>query len=129
MEEGEYPRFTYSIGIQEETSKPEIIVTGLKQELAHWLVNEYNNRVREGEQIEAGKYYEDFLEGFKVTFRLVEKKHYDEYFGWAKWFYDGDNFQVLQLIYPSTSGIWPWDDEAVEEYKWFVPQLYKADDP
>ncbi|MBK1715373.1 hypothetical protein CKO43_21700 [Rubrivivax gelatinosus] len=46
--EGELPPFAYSIGIQRETGAPEVVVVGLKQPIAHFVVNEYNRRVREG---------------------------------------------------------------------------------
>ncbi len=125
MEEDQYPRFSYSIGIEKNTNQPEIIITGLNHEIAHWLINEYNNRVKSGVVFEANKYYSGFLDEFEVTFKEVEKKHYQEYFGWAKWLYKGDSFKVLQLIYPSTSGVWPWDSGAPEDYTWFIPQLYE----
>ena len=124
MEEDEYPEFTYSIGIEQSTGQPEIIVTGLGKDIAHWMVNEYSNRVKNGESFKPGEYYSDFLEGFDVTFKEVEKKHYPEYFGWVKWLYKSDDFKVLQLIYPSTSGLWPWDENAPEEFTWFIPRLY-----
>jgi len=124
MEEGEYPRFSYSIGIEKHTGQPEIIVTGLKQELAHWMINEYNNRVKAGEVFKSDKYYQGFLEEFDVTFKEVETNHYPEYFGWGKWLYKGNGFKVLQLIYPSASGLWPWDSEASDDYNWFIPKLY-----
>lgn len=124
MEEDEYPRFTYSVGIEKKTGQPELIITGLKQEIAHWMINEYNNRVKSGEVFKPGEYYSDFLDGYDVTFKVVEKKHYSEYFGWAKWFYGDDNFKVFQLIYPSTTGDWPWSDNASDDFKWFLPKLY-----
>jgi len=124
MEEGEYPRFTYSIGIEKNTGQPELLVTGLKRELALWIINEYNSRVKSGEVFEPNKFYSDFLDNFDVTFKEVEKTHYREYFGWDIWFYKGEDFKVLQLIYPSTSGVWPWDPGVTEDFSWFIPRLY-----
>lgn len=124
LEEGEHPRFSYSIGIEKKNGQPELIVTGLKRELAHSIINQYNTRVRAGEKFEPGSFYGGFLEGFVVTFKEVEKKHYREHFGWGFWLYKGDNFRVLQLIYPSTSGVWPWDRDAPSDYTWFIPKLY-----
>ena len=124
--EDNLPGFTYSIGIQQCTDNPELIVTGLKREIAHWLVNEYNNRVKSGERFQADQYYSGFLEGFDVTFKNVLKEHYPEYFGWNLWLYDGPNFDVLQLIWPSTGGVWPWDAEASDYLKWSIPPLYQA---
>jgi hypothetical protein len=125
MEDGDHPRFSYSIGIEKTSRQPEIIVTGLKQELAHWIINEYNSRIKKGEIFMPDKFYEGFLDGFKVTFKKVQKTYYDEYFGWAKWLYGGDGFSAVQLIYPSTSGAWPWDNNAPEDFIRFVPKLYK----
>ena len=67
MEEDEYPGFSYSIGIEKTSSQPEIIITGLNQEVAHWIANEYNNRVKAGEIFKPGEYYSDFLEGFDIS--------------------------------------------------------------
>ncbi|UTF60905.1 DUF4262 domain-containing protein [Gilvimarinus sp. DA14] len=126
MQEGEYPRFSYSIGIQRSTGQPELIVTGLKQELAHWIINEYSNRIKAGEIFSPGNFYDGFVGGFDVTFKEVEEKHYQEYFGWAQWLYKGNNFNALQLIYPSKSGVWPWERGAPADFTWFIPRLYAS---
>ena len=123
FEEGDYPRFTYSIGIEKKTKQPDIIITGLKRELAHWVINEYNRRVKAGEKFEINKFYSEFLDGFDITFRPVAKKNYGNYLGWAIWYYAGEDFNVFQLVFPSTKGIWPWDKEASEDFKWFQPLL------
>lgn len=125
FEEGDLPQFTYSVGIQQTTGHPEIIVTGLKREIAHWIVNEYKDRVRAGEHFEEDGYYPGFLEGFDVTFKKVLKNHYQEYFGWNLWLYDGPNFDVLQLIWPGTSGTWHWESDASDYLKWSIPNLYE----
>lgn len=124
MVEDEYPQFSYSIGIQKSTGQPELIVTGLKQDLAHWIINEYNNRIKAGEVFSPVEFYDGFVGDFDVTFKEVEEKHYQEYFGWASWLYKGNNFKVLQLIYPSTSGIWPWEKDAPADFTWSIPRLY-----
>ena len=125
LESEDHSRFAYSIGIEQRTGHPEIIITGLKHDLAHSLINEYNERVKAGEVFESDKYYSGFIENFDVTFKKVEQKHFKDYFGWARWLYKNDEFTVLQLIYPSTSGVWPWDPNAAEDFTFYVPRLYK----
>lgn len=115
--EGELPPFTYSVGIQKKTSAPELIVVGLKQPISHFIVNEYNRRVVAGERFPDGTMVDGFLEGFPCLMRAVDRRHYRDYFGWNRWLYDGDAFDVLQMIYPSTDGIWPWDSNASEYFK------------
>ncbi|MBK6386584.1 MAG: DUF4262 domain-containing protein [Rhodoferax sp.] len=107
--EGDLPPFAYSIGIQQETGAPEVVVIGLKRPMAHSVINEYNNRVREGERFEVGKYYEGFLEGFEIYIGAVPPSVYSDYFGQNIDFYDGRDFQVLRLSIrrPKVSGHGP----------------------
>ncbi len=123
MEEDENPGFTYSIGIEKNTKKPDVIITGLKNEVAQWIINEYNKRVKNGETFEPSKYYRGFLDGFDITFIEVSKKHYKEYLGWGLWYNKGPSFKMLQMVYPSTLGLWPWDKEAPEDFTWLQPLL------
>lgn len=121
--EGELPPFSYSIGIQQETGAPEVVVIGLKQPMAHFVVNEYNKRVREGERFEIGNYYSGFLEGFDVYVGAVSKSVYDEYFGQGIDFYGSRNFGVVQVVYPTTRGVWPWTEGAPESFRQWQPLL------
>ena len=74
---------------------------------------------------EEGKFYGEFIEGFDVTFKAVEKKHYNNHFGYGQWLYKGNNFDVSQMVWPSVHGKFPWDEDAPEDYLYFVPKLYK----
>ena len=124
FEEADLPQFSYSIGIQKNFSQPELIVVGLNQEVAHWIINEYCSRIRIGEQFETDQLYSGFLNDFDIQFKTVSKNNYEEYFGWGLWLYKGNNFGAFQLIYPSTKGIWPWEKEAPKDLLWSTPQLY-----
>jgi hypothetical protein len=100
-----------------------VVVIGLKREMAHFVVNEYNHRVRAGERFLPGQRYAGFLEGFDVQFEVVAKKHFRNYFGWGRWLYKGDHFEVLQIVYPTTTGVWPWDDAADDWFRARQPRL------
>ncbi|MFT3736684.1 MAG: DUF4262 domain-containing protein [Rhodocyclaceae bacterium] len=113
-EEDELPPFAYSVGVQLSTGAPEVIVVGLKQPMAHFVVNEYNRRVRQGERFVPGQLYSGFLEGFDILVSEVHRSQYDEYFGMAFRLYEGPDFDVLQIVWPNTAGVWPWDAEASE---------------
>ncbi|WP_259373768.1 DUF4262 domain-containing protein [Rubrivivax gelatinosus] len=116
--EGELPPFAYSIGIQQETGAPEVVVVVvLKQPIAHFVVNEYSKRVREGERFEVGCYYSGFLEGFDVYSDVVPESAYGDCFGQSIGFYGGREFAVVQIIYPTTGGVWPWTEGAPESLR------------
>ena len=110
--DGNEPPFSYSIGIAKTALAPELIVVGLKPEMGHWLVNEYNRRVKSGERFVPGVLYLGFLQGFAVQFSPVAREHREGYMRSATWLHQGPEFEALQLIWPSTSGVWPWDPEA-----------------
>lgn len=124
--EDDLPPFSYSVGVQQTSGAPEMVVIGLKPELAHAIVNQYNTRVRAGETFTPGQRYAGYLGGFDVAFVPVDKGHYEEYFGVALWLYQGPNFEVLQLVYPSTQGVWPWDAQASEGFRHWQPLLDSA---
>ena len=117
MEEGELPPFAYSIGITQETGAPEVVVIGLKQPMAHSVVNEYNRRVRDGERFEFDKPYAGFLGGFDVFFGDVPLSVYEDYFGQNLDFYGGPKFKVMQVIWPTTKGVFPWAEDAPESFR------------
>jgi hypothetical protein len=121
--EEDLPPFAFSVGIEATSNAPEIVVIGLKQAVAHFIVNEYNRRVRAGEVLQPGSRYEGFIEGFDVAIIDVHKDFYSEYFGYNLWYYSGSNFRMLQLVYPNTSGVWPWESEASEWFKKWQPIL------
>lgn len=125
FEDEEGPRFTYSVGIEKTSKQPELIVTGLKQELAHWIINEYNDRARSGEAFQADRPYSGFLRGHDVIFKLMSKDHYSEYLGWDIWLYGNRDFRAFQMIWPSTSGLWPWDANATADYTRHIPLLFE----
>lgn len=121
--EGEQPPFSYSIGIARSAGAPEVIVVGLAPKLGHWMVNEYNRRVGSGERFERGTLYEGFLDGFAVQFGPVGRTHREHYMRSATWLHDGPDFEAVQLIWPSTSGAWPWDAEASDWFRANRPVL------
>ncbi|MBL8523964.1 MAG: DUF4262 domain-containing protein [Betaproteobacteria bacterium] len=123
LEEEGHPPFCYSIGIKQSSGQPELIVAGLNPELAHSMINQYNDRVRAGEYFLAGQRASGFLEGFDIEFREVHSSHYRNYFGWGIWLYKGTDFKVLQAVWPTTKGKWPWDDHGSDWYQYVQPLL------
>lgn len=120
--DGEEPSFTYSTGITEMLGAPEIIVVGLNHELGHFIVNDYLDRLKAGENFKVGEFYREFIEGFDVTFEEVSEENKNEYMCSSVWF-NGDSFPALQLVFPTTSGVWPWQEQASPRFKSLQPSL------
>jgi hypothetical protein len=109
----EGPEFTYSIGFYRTLGAPEVIVFGLRPELAHSMLWDAYRRCEQGDVLQAGTFYEDFIEGHAITFAAVSDDARATYFGFANWFYKGE-FPALQLVWPSArDGSWPWESESI----------------
>lgn len=119
------PSVAYSIGIAKTTKHPDIVVTGLDKDTAHFLINEYNYRIRDGESFDVEQHYDEFLQDAKITFRTIAKEYYESLCPQAQWFYEGDDFTMLHLIWPDENGALPWEKKASKSYRWLMPRLYQ----
>jgi hypothetical protein len=109
------PEFSYSVGFYRTLGAPEVIVVGLRSEIAHSMLWEAYRRFEQRDVLQPGSFYEDFLEGHVVTFVDVSDDARNEYFGFAYWFYKGD-FPALQLVWPSADdGAWPWQSDSLAQ--------------
>ena len=122
-EDEDGPGFAYSVGLYHSFKHPEIIVFGLKRELAGWIINELAQRIKAGERCEVGQEYTGLLEGYNCVFREAPKDCYREYFGYAMAFYKGHGFPVLQLVWPDKENKWPWEIDFNHHWIWSQPLL------
>jgi hypothetical protein len=108
-EDDEGPAFAYSIGLFKNFGHPEIIIFGLDVTLMHRMINLIGEQVRQHRQFADGDAASGILEGHDVRFQNVASRHYHEHFGYARWFYNGDGFPVLQCLWPDKKGRFPTD--------------------
>src|SRR5688572_26146623 len=106
------PGFVYSIGLYKKFNHPEIICFGLKTEVMAGILNDVCDRAKNGETIEKGKFYSGFLVDYDIQFIEVAKEYYQNYVGYAGWFYDLTfDFPLLQLVWPDKQNKFPWEEE------------------
>ena len=117
------PGFAYSVGLFENYVHPEIIIFGLKTDLAHLLLNNMAFDIMEGRTFTPGEFHDNVLDDFLCYFGNVDRTHYKDFVGWASWFYRGDDFPLLQCVYPTRQNVFPWQKDFPEETKWFCPLL------
>ena len=129
LAEDDLPPFSYSIGLFKSYGHPEIIMIGLKQQLAHILINNMAADIKNGKVFTPFKYEADILDDFNCYIIEVEKSNYDAHVGGAQQYYKGDGFPLLQCIYPTVKGIYPWEDEWPESMKDLQPILGSIDNP
>lgn len=122
--EADTPGWAFSIGVFKTLGWPEIIVFGLDQEVAHWLINEVGRRAKEERATYApGDQVSGLLEGVSCRFERVLGKWYVPFLGTALWYYFGPNFPVLQCIWPDHDGNYPWEEGFRKSWHWAQPLL------
>lgn len=118
------PPFSYTIGLSQQFNHPEIISFGLSTEVLQSFLTIAKDRIEEGETFEPNKSYSGFLKkDIKVYFLPVDKEYIKDYLGYADWFYNGEDFTVLQLIWPDKKGNFPWDKNFDKDLMFSQPLL------
>ncbi len=118
MEDGEHAPFSYSIGIGQSLGMPELIIIGLKNNVAHSAINECYRQMKEGGQVAPGARVAGLLGGgFECLIGDAASAQVADYMHWAKWLYQDQPFRTWQIIWPSTAGMFPWEDGASA---WFI---------
>lgn len=109
-EEGDviHPGFTYSVGLWAVHSAPELIVVGARGH-AYEVVDAYARRVISGERFRSGRIYRSFFGGVPALLQEVDRNLYEEWLCSAFQLYPDGDFPVLQLVWPSCYGSWPWE--------------------
>lgn len=122
-EDNYMPAFVYTIGLYERFGHPELIMFGLKTDVMSSLLNDACQQIMEGNRFEAGVLYEQFLKTNYIQFLTVDKAHYKDNVGYAKWYYGSFDFPLLQFVWPDMSGRFPWEENFVAEWKFRQPLL------
>jgi hypothetical protein len=79
--------------------------------------------IKNGKNYTAGEFHEDVLDDFLCYFGEVSKTKYKEYVGWTIWFYEGYDFPLIQCVYPTIEGIFPWEKSLPDDAKFFMKML------
>ncbi|MEX0139602.1 DUF4262 domain-containing protein [Massilia sp. LMS1-1-1.1] len=112
-EDDEHAPFTYSIGIEQSLGMPELIVIGLKSNVAHSAINECCRQMKERGAIAPGARIAGLLGGdFECVVGEASAEQVSDYMHWASWLYKNRPFRAYQIIWPSTTGVFPWEPGA-----------------
>lgn len=106
---GAGPGWSYTVGVYDTAGKPEIITVGLSESTAHSLLNDAADRLRKGVDLTLGRHREMVGE-VECEFRPVDPKWVKHLMGWALWYYNWEDFPVLQAVYPDLENRFPEED-------------------
>ena len=123
--EKDSPPFTFTIGLFETWQHPELIVVGLKPETVRPILATLTQELAAKQPRDLTAVADDLIEG-AGCFVEVARRHYREYVGYARWYYNGNHFPLYQLVWPDQDGRFPWNPRAPEAYRRAQPVLGEA---
>ncbi|MCC9601264.1 DUF4262 domain-containing protein [Stieleria sp. JC731] len=105
------PAYVFTVGLFHTFGHPEICILGLNDtDLMGQIVNTVAELINDGHQFDDWRSSDEVLDEYVCVFRKVGDEHYREYFGYGRWFYEGDDFPMLQCVWPDRNGYFPWED-------------------
>lgn len=96
------PEYCYTVGLWHRFRHPELILFALPAERGQFLME------RAAEQIQMGEFSPETLaEGYRLQSLPVHPSYHREFLAYNRWFYRGDQFQAVQLIWPDADHYFP----------------------
>ncbi|MBU1378281.1 MAG: DUF4262 domain-containing protein [Alphaproteobacteria bacterium] len=108
------PGFSYTTGFQLTLGAPEIMIQSLRPDLAHQVLRDIFEDIKAGRSPPIRTPTDQVFANLSACLLPVDKAHYAEHLGWNRWFYAGDDFECLQLVWPDRAGVFPWEPGFTE---------------
>jgi hypothetical protein len=105
----EGPGFSYTTGFWVSANQPEFIIFSTKEEIAHDVFWDLFRDAKSGKPLPIGRRTDAVFANLPAYAFPVAKKHYPDFLGWSRWFYGGDDFSCIQILWPDRGGTFPWE--------------------
>ena len=126
LAEGHEGPYSFTIGLFHAYQYPELLIYGLKSEVAHKVLSNAVEDLPQGRRLDLNAPTDELLVGYSRCFVEVPASKYFEHVGWARWYYRGNGFSLYQIVWPSRDGYFPWHPKASQEFKQCQPVLGHA---
>ncbi|RYF21092.1 MAG: DUF4262 domain-containing protein [Oxalobacteraceae bacterium] len=121
--EDESPGFAYTTGFCVNAQRPELLISSMNDGIAHDIFWDLFRDAKSGVSLPVGQPLDNvFGNGLAFVFP-VAKRFYRDHLGWSRWFYGGDDFQCLQIVWPDRDQLFPWQPGFDEAFAGLQPDL------
>lgn len=103
----EGPGFSYTTGFFVHTNQPELLMFGMPT-VVHDVFWDLYRDAQQDIALQIGKRSDQVFGNLPAYAFHISKRYYRGLLGWSRWFYAGDEFPCLQLVWPDRAGIFPW---------------------
>jgi hypothetical protein len=117
------PSVAYTVGLWKKYHHPELIAFGLSTKTLHSILNIGGELVKSGNVLATGFDYDDFIDGSKAQLIQVDNRNIRDYFGYAIWFNETNDFPALQIVWTDRNNNFPWNNNFEEEFIYRQPLL------
>ena len=113
--------FAYTAGLRETfAGHPDLIVFDRDLEAAYAILASVVDELRTGRRLRRGDRSTAVLEGSEVLFCGVPATARTSLMTYTDWLYDREPFEALQVIWPDTEDLWPWEEGSRGSYQPFL---------
>ena len=126
MAEDEHVAYSFTVGLYETYGHPELIIVGLSPGVSHQILSIVADAARVGVPLDLARSTDALINHYSCCFAEVPLSEYYEHVGFASWYYQGNNFPLYQIVWPSKSGQFPWHSQASLEFRAAQPMLGQA---
>lgn len=116
LDEEAKPGFSFTTGFGASIGHPEIIAFKIGKQVANEIFWVLYRCARNGKPVPRAVRTGGILPEDNAYVFPVARRHYPDYLGWSRWFYQGDDFECLQLVWPDEAGVFPWEDGFDRKY-------------
>jgi hypothetical protein len=82
----------------------------MKDKIAHDVFWDLFRNAKAGRGLHLGTRTGEVFANLAAYVFPVAKRHYADYLGWSRWFYAGNDFPCVQIVWPDRAGVFPWEN-------------------
>lgn len=100
--------FSFTTGLWKTLNFPEIITFGLPREACAALFSDVFDQIKNGVDLSFDQHLHH-MGNLPIVLTPARRETNNAYLLTAKWFYETDDFPVIQLLWPDPEGRFPWE--------------------
>ena len=116
LDEDDKPGLCFTTGFEASIGHPEIIAFKIDRQFANGIFWVLYRCAQNGKPVPRAVRTRGILPDNDAYVFPVARRHYANYLGWSRWFYRGDDFECLQVVWPDEAGVFPWEDGFDSKY-------------